>query len=112
MGTRFCSVQQGTMRFPQLKMPSMMALKLPELCPTGVEQPKNGASKKEMGAKSRGRSGMPQVRRQQAPHPIPKGSEGLVCPITGLYADGSEAKLDMPVELALAELQADPDIVE
>jgi hypothetical protein len=46
-----------------------------------------------------------------APHPIPKGFEGLACPITGLYADGSEAKPDMVNISALEELQADPDIV-
>lgn len=49
----------------------------------------------------------------QAPHPIPPGQEGAVCPITGLSADGSEPKQEvMSAAAALAELRADPDIAE
>merc|ERR1719316_2400875 len=43
-----------------------------------------------------------------APHPIPKGMEGMPCPITGLFAD----EADMSTAEALAKLQADPDIQE
>lgn len=41
-----------------------------------------------------------------APHPIPAGSEGRVCPISGLFADADA------VQAQLEELQADPDIAE
>merc|ERR1719261_2449502 len=62
-----------------------------------------------------GRAGQRAVaERRRAPHPIPAGLESEPCPITGLYADGSEAKQDVSVSaaLALAELEADPDIAE
>jgi len=36
----------------------------------------------------------------------------MVKKVTKTLSDGSEAKPEMPVEIALAELQADPDIVE
>lgn len=65
--------------------------------------------------------------RRQAPHPIPLGSEGVACPITGLFADEAELKQSVSVSAAqaelkqavsvsatqaLAELEADPDIAE
>jgi len=51
---------------------------------------------------------------QQAPHPIRPGSEGKSCPISGLFADEAEMKQGMsaPAALALAQLEADPDIAE
>lgn len=46
----------------------------------------------------------------QAPHPIPPGSEGKVCPISGLFADETEA--NQSAAQALDQLENDPDIVE
>jgi len=48
--------------------------------------------------------------RHHAPHPIPAGSEGKACPITGLFAD--EAEVNQSASLALAQMEADPDIAE
>jgi len=50
----------------------------------------------------------------QAPHPIPPGSEGKSCPISGLFADEAEMKqgVTLPATLAFAQLEADPDIAE
>merc|ERR1712023_475974 len=51
--------------------------------------------------------------RHQAPHPIPAGMEGSPCPITGLFADGIDAKqVSASALTALEELRADPDISE
>jgi len=50
--------------------------------------------------------------RQQAPHPIPAGSEGKVCPISGLFADAEEVEQEVSTAMALAQLEADPDIRE
>lgn len=51
--------------------------------------------------------------RPHAPHPIPAGLEGKVCPITGLTADGNTSKEEATTAAtALAELEADPDIAE
>jgi hypothetical protein len=48
-----------------------------------------------------------------APHPIPAGSEGRVCPISGLFADAVDLGSTSDESRArLAELQADPDIAE
>jgi hypothetical protein len=38
--------------------------------------------------------------------------QGMPCPITGAYADGRDAAAQPPAVLALAEMQADPDIIE
>jgi len=53
----------------------------------------------------------PSNASKQPPHAIPKGSEGLVCPITGLSADGTQRDSDVTTAKTLAELEADPDIV-
>jgi len=47
-----------------------------------------------------------------APHPIPAGSEGKVCPISGLFADGEVVLADPATKDQLLLLQADPDIAE
>ena len=48
-----------------------------------------------------------------APHPIPEGSEGRVCPISGLFADGEVVvHADEASKAQLLALQADPDIAE
>lgn len=54
-----------------------------------------------------------------APHPIPKGREGAVCPITGLFADEarrSETETEKSEKsaalVAYAALKADPDIAQ
>eukprot|EP00746_Dinoflagellata_sp_MGD_P140190 gnl/MRDRNA2_/MRDRNA2_73481_c0_seq3.p1 gnl/MRDRNA2_/MRDRNA2_73481_c0~~gnl/MRDRNA2_/MRDRNA2_73481_c0_seq3.p1 ORF type:complete len:354 (-),score=60.21 gnl/MRDRNA2_/MRDRNA2_73481_c0_seq3:403-1464(-) len=47
---------------------------------------------------------------QSAPHPIPKGMEGQPCPITGVFADEAEKKSSAMI--ALAALEADPDIAD
>jgi hypothetical protein len=47
--------------------------------------------------------------KMSAPHPIPSGMEGAVCPMTGLSADGIDRS---PAATALAELAADPDITQ
>jgi len=47
-----------------------------------------------------------------APHPIPAGSEGKVCPISGLFADGEVVQADPATKDQLLLLQADPDIAE
>lgn len=47
-----------------------------------------------------------------APHPIPKGMEGMPCPITGLFAEGDEQVQKISAAEALAKMQADPDIKE
>jgi truncated hemoglobin YjbI len=51
-------------------------------------------------------------QRQQAPHPIPAGSEGKVCPISGLFADVSAAEQEVSTALAFFQLESDPDISE
>lgn len=50
--------------------------------------------------------------RQIAPHPIPAGSEGHVCPISGLFADGEVVHVEAASKAQLLALQADPDIAE
>ena len=50
--------------------------------------------------------------RQAAPHPIPAGSEGKMCPISGLFGDGEILTVDAANKRQLEELQADPDIAE
>jgi len=44
-----------------------------------------------------------------APHAIPKGREGAVCPIAGVRAAGGKDRRDR--EAALAAMEADPDIL-
>jgi len=52
-------------------------------------------------------------KAQKAPHPIPAGKEGAVCPITGMFADGVvDTRMTHESEKAFAEMQADPDIRE
>jgi truncated hemoglobin YjbI len=63
-------------------------------------------------SKSRGRKDDEGGRLRRAPHAIPKGSEGLACPITGLFADESALEQKALGVAALAEMQADPDIQE
>jgi hypothetical protein len=46
-----------------------------------------------------------------APHPIPAGKEGHVCPISGLFA-GCVEGVPLSAKQAWAELEADPDIVQ
>jgi truncated hemoglobin YjbI len=48
----------------------------------------------------------------QAPHPIPAGSEGKVCPISGLFAESEVVQVDPASKDQLLLLQADPDIAE
>lgn len=48
----------------------------------------------------------------KAPHAIRKGMEGVACPITGLSADGTQRESASTAAEALAELEADPDIVD
>jgi len=50
--------------------------------------------------------------RRAAPHPIPPGSEGKMCPIAGLFADGEILTVNAANESQLGALQADPDIAE
>lgn len=50
--------------------------------------------------------------RQAAPHPIPVGSEGKICPISGLFADAEIITVDAAKKSQLEDLQADPDIAE
>merc|ERR1719359_2207900 len=76
---------------------------------------RNHQSSRANGKGAPGQAGTTAVaERRWAPHPIPAGLESQPCPITGLYADGTEAKQDVSVSaaLALAELEADPDIAE
>jgi len=47
-----------------------------------------------------------------APHPIPPGSEGRVCPISGLFADAEVVHATAASRAQLVALQADPDIAE
>jgi hypothetical protein len=47
-----------------------------------------------------------------APHPIPAGSEGRSCPISGLFADGDVLQADAASKSQLLALQADPDMAE
>jgi len=70
---------------------------------------------KAVGSKIRGHSQKRtenSSRSQQAPHPIPKGKEGLPCPVTMLFADENNVPVDNSAAAALAELEADPDIAE
>jgi len=64
-----------------------------------------------LGRKVRG-SSRTRHQTRHAPHPIPAGQEGLACPITGLFADGSHTKEGASAEAAFAVLEADPDIKE
>jgi len=50
--------------------------------------------------------------RQIAPHPIPAGSEGRACPISGLFADAEVVQVQAASKAQLLALQADPDIAE
>lgn len=50
--------------------------------------------------------------RRIAPHPIPAGSEGQACPISGLFADGEVVHVEAASKAQLLALQADPDIAE
>lgn len=50
--------------------------------------------------------------KRKAPHPVPKGKESAVCPITGLFADGPSEAAGKPAAEAFVELVNDPDIVE
>jgi hypothetical protein len=50
--------------------------------------------------------------RQIAPHPIPAGSEGRACPISGLFAEGEVVYVEAASKAQLQALQADPDIAE
>jgi truncated hemoglobin YjbI len=50
--------------------------------------------------------------RNRAPHPIPAGSEGKICPISKLFADVDAAEQEVPFAMALAQLESDPDIRE
>jgi len=49
---------------------------------------------------------------QVAPHPIPPGAEGRVCPISGLFADAEVVHATSESKAQLVALQADPDIAE
>merc|ERR1719453_898400 len=50
----------------------------------------------------------------QLPHPIPAGKENEVCPITGLSAASvvKAPNVSASAALALARLEADPDIID
>jgi len=69
------------------------------------------------GSKSRSGSSAPSTasasstNSSPAPHPIPAGSEGKVCPISGLFADGEVLQVSATKDQLLL-LQADPDIAE
>jgi len=64
-------------------------------------------------ASSSGSSISPKTEgRQVAPHPIPAGSEGRVCPISGLFADAEVVQVQAESQAQLLALQADPDIAE
>jgi len=67
---------------------------------------------RKMRGSSQTRSKPPTEQRQLAPHPIPKGKEGLACPITGMFFQAYEAKQGMSAVEARAVLDADPDIAE
>jgi len=47
-----------------------------------------------------------------APHPIPPGAEGRVCPIAGLFADEAVVQATAESRAELRALQTDPDIAE
>lgn len=49
---------------------------------------------------------------QAAPHPIPPGSEGRVCPISGLFANSEVVQATVESIAHFNDLQADPDIAE
>lgn len=50
--------------------------------------------------------------RQTAPHPIPPGSEGRVCPMIEFLADTEVVNVPAASKAQLDALQADPDIAE
>merc|ERR1712232_908236 len=52
-----------------------------------------------------------ELQHAEAPHPIPAGREGAVCPITGLSVGDTEVKR-YSTAVARAKLDADPDIEE
>jgi len=49
-------------------------------------------------------------RQQKAPHPIPEGMEGAICPITGL-SDSGELTREVASKVAREVLETDPDIL-
>jgi len=67
------------------------------------------ASSSKLSGSIRARSKSPE-HRLVAPHPIPKGQEGMACPITGMFLQASEANKGMSAVEARMVLEADPDI--
>lgn len=61
---------------------------------------------------SHSRSGSKDEVGQAAPHPVPPGSEGRACPISGLFADAEVVHVAAASGAQLVAMQADPDIAE
>ena len=81
----------------------------------GSRRKNNKARSSSRGASSASSSNSsPQPEDGQiAPHPIPAGSEGRSCPISGLFAESDVVvHADAASKAQLLALQADPDIAE
>jgi hypothetical protein len=71
-----------------------------------------GSRQQDGRSQSPGSASASSTNSSLAPHPIPAGSEGKVCPISGLFADGEMLQADAASKAKLLSLQADPDITE